>query len=244
MRISCIVVTSVGRERMVLETLRFLKKQTYPIDLLLISDNPRDASIAKQVKCNFLRYKNKPVGEKWQAGVNYVRKKFLPDAVIVCASDCWLTSNWCEIAIEYIKEGYDMVGKRLYHNCRLLPKRKINFVTRQGYHIVGSGRLYSKSILDKIDWRLFPEHRNGGLDGSCEAKILKSKAKFKHLDDILDMHIAGIVSTWPTITPWKTASGSKNVKTLKIVDDPIKWFQENYPGSLDALRRVCPNVIL
>lgn len=244
MRISCIVVTSVGRERIVLETLRFLKKQTYPTDLLLISDNPHNASIAKQVKCNFLHYKNKPVGEKWQVGVNYVRKRFQPDAVMVCASNDWLTNNWCVNAIEYIKEGYDMVGKRLFHSCRVLPKRKINFVTRQGYHIVGSGRLYSKSILDKIDWKLFPEHRNSGLDGSCEAKILKSKAKFKQLDDILDMHIVGIRSTWPTMHTWKEVSGSKNVKTLKIVDDPIKWFQKNYPGSLDAFRRVCPNTIL
>lgn len=244
MRISCIVVTSVGRERIVLETLRFLKKQTVPIDLLLVSNNPRDKSITEQIKCNFLLRENKPVGKKWQAGVNYVRERFHPDAVMVCASNSWLTSNWCEISMKYIEEGYDMVGKRLHHICRLVPRKKIVFITRQGYHIVGSGRLYSKSILDKIDWKLFPEHRNSGLDGSCEKKILRLKAKFKHLDDMFNMHMVGIRSTWPTIHKWKTVSGSRNVKTLKMVDEPIKWFQENFPGSLEALRRVCPDIIL
>lgn len=244
MRISCIVVTSVGRERMVLETLRFLKKQTVPVDLFLISDNINDENIAKQIKCDFLRHRDRPVGRKWQAGVDYVRERFHPDAVMVCASDVWLTSNWCEASMNYIEEGYDMVGKRLYHNCRVLPERKIDFITRQGYHIVGSGRLYSKSILDKIDWKLFPKNRSSGLDGSCEEKLLEAKGKFKHLDDVLNMHVVEIRSTWPTMHTWKAVSRSKNVKTLKIVDDPIKWFQENYPGSLEALRRICPNVIL
>lgn len=242
MRISCIVVTSKGRERVVLETLRFLRKQTVPIDLLLVSDNPRNKSIAKQVKCNFLYYKNKPVGEKHQAGIKYIRKKFHPDAVLVCASDVWLTSNWCEVSSKYIGEGYDMVGKRLRHFCKILPKKKISFITRQGFHICS--RLYSKSILDKINWKLFPEHRNSGLDGSSEAKISKAGAKFKHLDDILDMQTVAIWSTWPCIHSWKQVSRSKNIKTPKMVNDPTKWFQKTYPGSLEALKRVCPKVIL
>jgi len=244
MRISCIVVTSSGREKIVTEVLRYLKKQTVPIDLLLVSDNPRDVSITKQFKCNFLQYKNKPVGEKWQAGVNYVRERFNPDAVMICASKNWLTSNWCEVSMKYIEEGYDMVGKRLHHYCRLVPNEKIIFITRQGYHILGSGRLFSKSILDKIDWKLFPIHRNSGLDGSSEAKILESKAKFKQLDDVLDMQVVGIRSIWPSIHSWKKLLGSKRAKTLKMVNDPIKWFQKNYPGSLEALRRVCPTAII
>jgi len=244
MRISCIVVTSSGRKKIVVEVLRYLKRQTIPIDLLLVSDDPHDVSIAKQFKCNFLQYKNKPVGEKWQAGVNYVREKFHPDAVMVCASKNWLTSNWCEVSMKYIEEGYDMVGKRLHHMCRLVPKKKIVFITRQGYHIVGSGRVYSKSILDKIDWKLFPVHRNSGLDGSCEAKILNLKAKFKHLDDVLDMQIVGVRSIWPSITSWKRILRATNVKTLKMVDDPVKWFQEYYPGSLEALKRICPTAVI
>jgi len=244
-KIICIMATH-GRPGITTETVKMLQKQTVSVEVLIVGDSGCEPKIAADTGCICLKHKNKPLGKKWQAGVNRARA-LAPDAVMICGSDSWLTPRWCETAIPFLKKGHDLIGINMFHACKVYPKQKVRIIRRayQGKRIgipMGSGRIFSKKILDALDWKIFPINQNSGMDIFSYKKVIKQKGRIRivHSDD---MKILAVKSTWKCINSWNHYIESKKNKEFTDIKEPKVWLNQNFPGSIKALTRVVDNIV-
>jgi hypothetical protein len=136
MKIACVIAT-YKRYFLTLNTIKMLKQQTVPLNIIVVGSNNQDKKLSNIRGCHYIQYKNDPLGEKWQAGVNFA-KTLNPDALLICGSDNWLVPSWSATCLKYINEGYDLVGKSVFEVCNILPKQNIEIIRRKTFLPIGS----------------------------------------------------------------------------------------------------------
>lgn len=160
-----------GRLDLVKINIDLLKKQTKKCKILLIVSCPKDKIFAIKNKVDWVYTCNKPLGKKWQIGLDEC-KKYNPNAILINGSDDLLSLNWVETCYNYInKQNYDIVGKSNWYVLDLINKVPYRFKYKNDRLLLGAGRMISRNILDEINWSLFPLNKNRGLDSYCN-KIL------------------------------------------------------------------------
>jgi len=244
MKIVCVMPTHV-RSGITTETIRVLKKQTHSVEILIVGDSKLERTVAEKTNCFYIEHSNKPLGEKWQAGIDHART-LNPDAVMICGSDSWLTHRWVETSIPYLIDGCDLVGINMFHACRIYPKKKVRIIRRayQNNRVnipMGSGRIFSKDILNKLDWKLFPILKNTGMDIFSFKRVKEHEGKIKIVES-KDMKILTIKSTWESINSWKVYVRSNKNRVLSDIKRPRLWLPQHFPGSVEALQRVVKNI--
>jgi hypothetical protein len=177
-----------GRGALVAKTIDRLKKQTIPVDVVLIGDDmQRDImDMAQEREIPYLIFPNELLGYKWQVGVEYWKDKNIGAWLYLGSSD-WICDNWCETLMPYIVGGADMVGvEDIYfldiglHNF----KRMIywpGYVGERAGEQIGTGRLLSRRILDKMHWNVFDLLLINSLDKSMQLHVAKSGGIIKTL---------------------------------------------------------------
>jgi len=242
-RIICVMAIH-RRKSITIETLKMLKNQTMPIDILVVGDSNKEHEIAKLCDCFYLEYKNKPLSEKWQQGILAARK-LDPEAIMICGSDSWLTKDWCEVLFPHTRKS-DLVGINNFYACKAYPNQKVKIIHReyQGHRKnlpVGSGRMFSRSILDNLNWIIYPKKINRALDSQAHRILKSKKAKISVIKND-KLKVLAVKSIWESLNSWeKYIKSNKNIKHPDIMD-PKSWLDDNFPGSVDALTRVMPNV--
>ena len=243
-KIVCIMAAH-GRSAITTETVRMLQKQTLPIEVLMVGDSVCEKEIADKTGCIYLEHQNKPLGKKWQAGVDYART-LTPDAVMICGSDSWLSPRWVEVATPHLYGHNDLVGINTFYACKIYPNKKVQII-RRAYKDdrvgkpMGSGRIFSKSILEQLNWCIFPVRKNVGMDSFSVRKIKKHEGIIK-IVNLDDMKILAIKSTWDSISSWDSYLKAKNLKIFPDIKHPKVWLNQHFPGSVNALQRVVKNI--
>lgn len=154
-----------------------LKKQTMRCKILLIVSSQKDKQFAIQNKVDWIYTENKPLGRKWQIGLDEC-KKYNPNAILINGSDDLLSTNWVKTCYHYIhKKKYDIVGKSNWYLLDLIAKSPYKLMYRNANILLGAGRMISRNILDEINWNLFPLNQNRGLDTYCNIIFNKNYAK-------------------------------------------------------------------
>lgn len=238
-KVVCVMPTH-RRESITTETLKMLKNQTMLIEILVVGDSDTEKKVAQNCGCHYIEHENKPLSKKWQAGIA-AAKKMNPDAIMICGSDSWITPKWCEIVFPYTRV-HDLVGINNFYACRAYPKKKVNIIHREykGHRSnlpVGSGRMFSKRILEKVDWVIYPGSKNKALDSQSYRTIMKHKAKILTLPD-KELKVLAIKSTWDSLNSWERYIASTNNIRHPDVENPKKWLENNFPGSIESLNRV------
>lgn len=243
LKIVC-VIPAHGRKNITIETLQMLKKQSMPIEILVVGDSSAEKEVAQNCGCHYIEHTNKPLSKKWQAGVT-AAKKMDPDAIMVCGSDSWLTPKWCEIVFPYTKT-HDLVGINHFYACKAFPEEAVKIINREykGRRAnlpVGSGRMFSKRILEKIDWTIYPGNQNRSLDGVSYRNVMKHNGKILVLPD-KELKVLAIKSTWDSLNSWEKYINSNNNIRHPDIENPKKWLETNFPNSIEALNRVVSNL--
>jgi len=242
-KIVCVMAT-YKRETITEETLKMLKKQSVPIDVVVVGSSSSDKEVAKKCGCIYVNHDNKPLSQKWQAGIDKSRE-LSPDAVMVCGSDSWLSSNWCELIYPYTTK-FDLVGVNNFYACKAYPKEKMKIIHRRykgsrRNFPVGSGRMFSKKILDKVNWNIYPGSKNSGLDAQSYNVIKTNGGSIKSLND-KNLKVLAIKSVWESLNPWKKyIRSNKNIQEPDI-ENPKEWLSTNFTGSVEALNRIVKNL--
>lgn len=241
------VMAAHGRSGITTETIKILQKQTWPIDILMVGDSNIERGIANKTGCMYIQRPNKPLGNKWQEAVYYA-KTLDPDALMICGSDSWLSYKWCEIALPFVLyDNQDLVGINMFHACKVYPNEKVRII-RRAYKDrrknipMGSGRIFSKKILDKANWHIFPKNKNRAMDINSYRKVKELKGNIKIIESE-DMKILTIKSTWESINSWEKYVKSKRNKVLPDIKNPKAWLAKEFPGSIGALTRVVDNIL-
>ena len=120
-------------------------------------------------------YKNSPVSNKWNHGMQSFRDLDVSH-VMIMGSDDFASDGFYEHSMK-VAEGRDFTGcTDLY----IFGGRSNRRGFRQFYHfaysksyLVGPGRCYSKRILEMLDFTPWDMGKNSGLDGSVANNVKK-----------------------------------------------------------------------
>jgi hypothetical protein len=210
------IMPILGREKITKATLKILRM--HPIDEIIVVGSGDEAT-ATGKKTTYLDIANNPLGRKVQYGVKYARE-LDPDYIMLCGSDSWLSVNWIPTALQNCKHFYGQYSIWLLTIDDPMKMYKVSYLTRSDP--MGVGRIYSKKLMEIIDWKLFPENIDRGLDGASWNHINKyPEARELIATDICrDCEPLGFEiksSKWPTITHPNTILAAKNLSIAEHI---------------------------
>jgi hypothetical protein len=156
---------------------------------------------------------NNPLGQKWQAGVDYARQ-FDPSHIVITGSDDLLSigffEKYCHEQVIGFWAWYIWSIDKLFH-LQYFPNQPL-----------GGGRVYPKKILDSLNWRLFDTTKNKCLDDYAY-KMLGGEYVKNVRPEIL-----AIKGNWPMMNPVDLKH--KNVKLLATFEgnEALKIMKEKF----------------
>lgn len=140
-------------------------------------------------------YKNNPLGEKKNYGISQIRNKDF-DFLIEIGSDDLILD---ELLIQYQKffVKYDFFGicDAAYINSEDLHCRRL-----QSNSTYGAGRAISKRALEKVNYNLWPEKLERGMDNRSIIRLYKEQIKYWVIPAIefpCVIDIKSQVNIWP-----------------------------------------------
>lgn len=166
--------------------LKLLLLQEFNVIIIVSSHDERKHY--SRLGANVVMMGNKPLGAKWQAGVNQARK-LNAETIIILGSDDLLCKDFKEKYCNThdlftgFKKWYISHGNELY---------LIRYLINQP---IGGGRIYKRELLDRIDWKLFDTGRNKLLD-DYGWRQAKGCAKL-----IYEPEILAVKGGWPVLNP-------------------------------------------
>lgn len=159
---------------------------------------------------------NKPLGLKWQFGVD-IAKYLDADPLIINGSDDLLCAEFFTRATKYMAEGYEFMGMKSWYVYDLKKVYLFDYLNKMP---LGGGRVYSKTLLQKIDYQLFDKGRDFHLDDLGWNNVVKSLVNRIVIDRPLLLSVKG---KWPALNPMAKMLNNRNSRLIETVYnvDPI-----------------------
>jgi len=224
------VIPVKGRLPLLKYTIRRLLKKNGCHAVICIGDSQDEKELVESEGGVWVEHDNSPLGKKWNAGF-LKAKEFTPDAVLFVGSSDWVSDNWLPYCEKFINAGIDMVGKPDFY---LLDIGKVlRFCWWQGYTIasrknepIGIGRVLSKNILDKMNWKPISDDLENSIDWSMYQNILALGGKVANLktNEILSLSIS--TDKWPN--KHKFNDHYSNKLPSSRMPDFVKWLDSNF----------------
>lgn len=173
------VVPVKGRLPLLPYTIKRLLHKNGCAQVICVGDGKGEKEVCEEAGAIWISYPNKPLGDKWNHGFLAARQ-FNPDACLYVGSSDWLSNDWLTIMQPYLKE-HKTIG---VPGCYFMDiGGKIRVVNWKGYvgersnETIGIGRLLSREILDRINWKPFDQLKDSSLDRSMKEITSKHGAK-------------------------------------------------------------------
>jgi hypothetical protein len=243
-----------GRVPLVYETVAMLKRQTLPVDkIILIGEEKEVAPIAEETGVLWIQSENYPLGNKWQVGMDYARQ-FEPDAIMMLGSSDWVSEKWCEVMMREISKNPDisMIGKRnmmFLDVDNIQAKRLIswNGYARTGtamaraFEPIGAGRMITKDILEKINWQFYDRSATKSMDFISLMRIKSKNAIIKFINDPCNLIMALSLSfyhKWGNMHGFETMCRAEGYLTSKRVENIDETLEQYFAGYQDSLYKI------
>ena len=136
------------------------------------SEGWMSAEIAKDTGAEYIETKNQPLGRKFNAALSMARE-LEPDGVLVLGSDNICGIEMIEAWDRAIEAGWDLCG--ITDSTQWIPHKGLFYwpgygencnAKREG-ETAGSGRCYSRKLLEACDWQLWDPDLTMSLDYSA-----------------------------------------------------------------------------
>lgn len=209
--------------------IRTLLLQSVVPRIVLVLSKPQEAAYFRSAfksDITIVLKANQPLGAKWQAGVEAARN-INADPLIITGSDDILSKDFVEIACEGMKEHYDFLGLRQWYVKRPDEDKVYHF--RYGNFMpLGGGRVYSQSILNKLNHLLFDTVKEKHLDDLGWIGV-ESKSVFSSADCTgSGMEILSIKGNWPVMNTFDKMIGHKNARLLETMESSKQFLKERF----------------
>ncbi len=155
-----VLIAMYGRKPLIQINLELLHKQNCKVVVITSSDS--DYHFVRDLDFDNVRIctaPNQPLGKKWQIGVDFCRAANA-DPLIILGSDDFLSSAFISKACE-LKEDFTFFTEWFIHD--LISKKDYKLRYKKVFPL-GSGRVFSKSFLDRNNWKIFDDTRSRLLD--------------------------------------------------------------------------------
>ena len=243
-----VVIAFLGRHRMIELTVRELaraRKSGISVAISLVCSNEEDYRVASDLKRDWdgisvKPFPNRPLGAKWQAGIDDIRQ-YSPDNIAIVGSDDVVAARYFCRAIEILKKdkpdgGIDFVAPSswfVFDAASLSDLR--GSLWELAYHpdrqlALGAGRVYSHRILDRFDWDLYKSDRESGLDvyGFQQVKEHGGSSYFIPAADGVVLSIKG---DWGALNPTAKLLSAESIQAVARDFCHERFFEENFSFS-------------
>jgi len=218
------VVVIATHERREITTLNIqaLKQQTDIPKIVIVCSLQTELEYYKQFQVNVILEQNKPLGKKWHTGVN-LANKLGANPLIILGSDDLLAKDYIHNALLKLKEGYEFIGSTAWYSYDVKRKRLYHskYINRNQEYPIGSGKVYSKSILDKIRWKVFDQAADRKLDDQGHKLINGHGCKIYLFKEPFILAVKG---GWNEMNPIEKYLNAPNIKSSLIDKDILNQF--------------------
>lgn len=156
---------------------------------------------------------NKPLGNKWQAGVHQARQ-LNANPLIITGSDDILGPSFIENACRLVNEGNHFIGIRRWWQHKDGRAFYCQYRAKHGQPI-GGARAYSSEMLKVINYRIFDTTVDKHLDdyGWDNARLSKLKCLVLEDPEEEGLSIHAIKGNWAVMNPFTL--NHPNLKVLR-----------------------------
>jgi len=160
---------------------------------------------------------NRPLGAKFQFGVRASRGGN-PDLLIITGSDDILGKDFVKNACQLVTDGADFIGLKQWF---IFHEEVLHLYQYMPIIPLGT-RVYSRAMLEQLQWHLFDHKRDRLLDdyGFHEAK--RSGLKIEIIEDVMaaGLNVVSIKGDWSMLNPYEKMKNHPNCKLLGSNYDP------------------------
>jgi hypothetical protein len=184
----------------------------------------------------FILHENSPLGKKWNAGF-MAAKKHNPDGCLFVGSSDWISDNWITHCSKFMND-FDLIGKPDFY--LLDYGKKFRMCHWAGYNDfrrrdepIGIGRILSKRILDKMDWKPMQDKLESSLDWSMYQRVLGfgGRVKLISTDEIKSLSLS--TDKWSNKHNFESHWANKRgVESTKILDHDT-FLKQNFEEAFE-----------
>lgn len=148
------------------------------LDVLMVVSNEEDRNFCIDKQIDYIHAPNTPLSNKWQSGITFLKDWSDADAFLMLGSDDMIENS--ENYKTWLFQGYEFIGlKDIYIRDLYSGEEKHwkGYTNHRRGESAGAGRCFSRSLLDKLDWLLWDERRNKGLDGNLSKRLKQVEYK-------------------------------------------------------------------
>ena len=182
-----IFVPMYGRHDVTLKNLHLLTFQNYSdTHIIVIYSNDEDEKFCKTLShyknIYPIRVENKPLSKKYQFGAEF-GKIFYPHGIIINGSDDFLSLNFASVIYDKFKsdEG-SYFGSNFWYVGDVDAMLLYKFTYNDSMRVVGCGRSFKYTLLNTLNWQVFPLNRNSGIDGASKDMIMDDSVPISYND--------------------------------------------------------------
>jgi hypothetical protein len=217
-----VVICTHARVDITTRNIKSLQLQTPKPTIVVVCSSQPELEHYKELGVTVALEPNRPLGRKWQVGVN-IAHKLNCDALIILGSDDILRNDFFRVTLSKIALGYEFIGstewymqdvkgKEFYH-CKYIHVNK-DFP-------IGSGKVYAKSILEKCRWKIFDTTADRKLDDQGVRMVQNVGAKSYLFREPLVLAVKG---GWNEMNPAHAYKSSRNIDCRLVNSDILKKF--------------------
>lgn len=147
---------------------------------IIIAGSEGNASKRLAKGCNYIEVENYPVTNKHNAILAKAKGMNL-EGMVIMGSDDIVNDGYWDWIYTLSKDEECVYGLKDIYFYSTSEKDALYYWAgyRNGRQNAGAGRFYSKNVLDKMNWKLWEDGLNKGMDSSVDRGLIKKGIKSK-----------------------------------------------------------------
>jgi len=164
-------------------------------------------------KLHIILVDNQPLGFKWHKGVKYCQR-LNANPLIILGSDDHLSPNFVKNALNILSHKVYFIG---FNQYQVLHNKKKYTIDYKPQIPIGGGRVYSKRLLDIVDWNIFKINYMKHLDDFGFKQVIASGLNYMIVRDIkkVDMWVTAIKGSWSMLNPFNPYHPNLHIKCVE-----------------------------
>ena len=215
-----VVIATHHREEITCRNIDLLLKQSVVPQIVLVCSEMTEEDLFNGYydgvpEVNVIYAPNKPLGKKWQSGVDKAKQLGYAPVIIIGSDDLFgkdFIQNICNL-----NTHFDFVGLNQWFihdepNGRLF---KMEYAKKD--FPLGGGKIFSKRLLEKMNYKLFDVTRDRLLDDDSWKQVQVSGLRHIIINDCegFGLNIVSVKGNWQTMNTAEAILKSKSCVVLE-----------------------------
>lgn len=197
----CVIIAT--HDRLQITTVNIKQLISQGVKVVLVCSDTIERAYYENFDIHVAFCDNKPLGYKWQFGVDYARE-FDPSHIVITGSDDLLSVGFFE---KYCGD-HGLTG---FHQWYIWHDNKLHLLRYLQPQPLGGGRIYTRQALEMFRYKLFDITKNKWLDDHTWIGSIRKEWKIYNIPEIL-----AVKGNWPVMN--KVDLNHRNVKLLATYD--------------------------